>query len=113
MWIKDWACLGRCDYILSQSADQYALTTPVLMLVKAKNDNIKSGIAQCAAEIFAAQQYHQQKNNPMECIYGCISSGTQWKFLKLKKHQLFIDLEGYYTHTRQKLHFLLYQVCRK
>lgn len=103
---------GRCDYILSKSPDQYALTAPVVMLVEAKHDNIKNGIAQCGAEMFAAQKYNQAKNNSLDCIYGCISTGTNWKFLQLKDKQLIIDLEEYYIDSPQKIMGILSSMVR-
>jgi hypothetical protein len=47
---------GYCDYILSAIKDSYEVRSPVLMLVEAKNENIKAGLGQCAAEMIAAQQ---------------------------------------------------------
>jgi hypothetical protein len=35
---------GRCDFIISKSKEQYSLSAPVLVMVEAKNDNIKSTI---------------------------------------------------------------------
>src|SRR5580698_177934 len=35
---------GRCDYILAHGPEQLALTTPVCVLVEAKNENIVGGI---------------------------------------------------------------------
>lgn len=99
---------GRCDYILSKSDDQYSLTAPVVMMVEAKNDNIKSGIAQCGAEMVAAQRYNEQRNNPLPCIYGCVSTGSNWKFLKLSEKNLTIDQEEYYIDTPEKIMGILY-----
>ena len=45
---------GICDFILSNSNNQLFVTRPVLMIVEAKNDNIKAGLGQCAAEMVAA-----------------------------------------------------------
>ena len=35
---------GRCDYIISSSPLQFSLTSPILMMVEAKNDNINEGL---------------------------------------------------------------------
>ncbi len=45
---------GVCDYVLSGSPEQLVVTFPVVMMVEAKNDNIKGGLAQCMAEMLAA-----------------------------------------------------------
>lgn len=102
---------GRCDYILSQSDDQYSLTTPIIMLVEAKNDNIKSGIPQCGAEMVAAQIYNERKQHPKELVYGCVSTGTNWKFLKLQQHNLIIDMDEYYIDRPEKIMGILMYMC--
>ncbi|NEP60006.1 MAG: hypothetical protein F6K31_23875 [Symploca sp. SIO2G7] len=83
---------GRCDFIISYSPRQLEITTPVVALVEAKNDNIKSGIAQCIAEMVAAQLFNQQKQNEIPCIYGVITTGSNWKFLRLVENR--VDLEA-------------------
>jgi hypothetical protein len=39
---KELGLAGRGDHILSKSGDQYSLTAPVVVMVEAKNDNIKN-----------------------------------------------------------------------
>ncbi|HEY9704103.1 MAG TPA: hypothetical protein V6C58_16755 [Allocoleopsis sp.] len=46
---------GNCDFMISYSS--------IITLIEAKNDNIKSGIHPCIAEMVAAQIFYQQKNN--------------------------------------------------
>ncbi len=102
---------GRCDYILARSKEQYTLTTPIVVMVEAKNDNIKSGIAQCGAEMVAAHRFnaqHQQEINP---VYGCVSTGTNWKFLQLSDTQLVIDIDEYYIDTPAKIFGILAKMC--
>ena len=40
---------GRCDFIISHSPELLSINAPVVTIVEAKNDNIKSGMAQCIA----------------------------------------------------------------
>ena len=74
---------GKCDFLISQSSEQLDINAPVATLVEAKNDNIKSGIPQCIAEMIAAQLFNQQRNQPISCIYGGVTTGSNWKFMKL------------------------------
>ncbi len=83
---------GRCDFIISYSPKQLEVTVPVVALVEAKNDNIKSGIAQCIAEMVAAQIFNERKQNQIPCIYGVITTGSNWKFLRLVEQQ--VDIEA-------------------
>lgn len=108
---KESGLSGRCDYIISRSPDQYSLAVPVVMLVEAKNDNIKSGIPQCAAEMIAAQIYNETQQNAIASIYGCISTGTNWKFLKLAARNIAIDPLEYYIDTPEKIMGILSSIC--
>lgn len=90
---------GRCDYIISQSSLQFSLTAPVLLLVEAKNDNINSGLGQCMAEMIAAQIFNQQEGNETKTIYGCVTTGSVWRFLKLEGKKIYIDDKLYFIES--------------
>ena len=87
--------VGCVDFLLSQSRDQLIIEAPVIMLVEAKKADLNEGLGQCVAEMVAAQQFNQTAQNDIPVIYGCISSGTQWRFLKLEDSNLTIDLTDY------------------
>jgi len=76
--------MGRCDYIVSQSRSQYSLSAPVLALVETKNDRINAGIGQCMAEMIAAEVFNSKEGNELPCIFGCVTTGDLWRFLKLE-----------------------------
>ncbi len=86
---------GYCDFIISLSPQQLFLQTPVIALVEAKNENIMNGLGQCMAEIFAAQLYNQAENNQVEHIYGAVTSGIYWKFMRLTACTVSLDLNDY------------------
>ena len=87
---------GYCDYIISLSKEQLMVNTPVFMIVEAKNENIKGGLGQCVAEMVAAQIFNQQEGQVIEIIYGAVTTGEIWKFLKLRGSVVSIDLSDYY-----------------
>jgi hypothetical protein len=86
---------GFCDFIISQSPEQLFLKSPVITVVEAKNENIMSGLGQCAAEMIAARLFNEQENTPFNTLYGVVTSGNLWKFLKLENSILSIDLDDY------------------
>jgi hypothetical protein len=88
---------GRCDFIISHSPRQLKLSAPVATLVEAKNDNIKSGIAQCIAEMIASQIFNEQKNNNIPCIYGAVTTGSLWKFMSLKNTTVSLDSSEHFV----------------
>ncbi|KKI99459.1 hypothetical protein [Prochlorothrix hollandica] len=93
---KEQGLNGICDYLISLSKEQLYINSPVVAIVEAKNDNLKSGLAQCAAEMIAARIFNEQKHNPIEIIYGVVTTGSNWRFLKLVENRLYIDVQEYY-----------------
>ena len=75
---------GFCDFLFSKSENQFTIDAPVLMLVEAKRGELETGLGQCVAEMLAAQSYNQLKNRNIPTIYGCVTSGILWQFLKLE-----------------------------
>jgi hypothetical protein len=65
------------------------------MQVEAKKADLKLGLAQCMAEMIAAQIFNHRKGNPTRSIYGAITSGTQWRFMQLIEQTVTIDLNDY------------------
>ncbi|MGD1704145.1 hypothetical protein [Dapis sp. BLCC M229] len=55
-------------------------------------DNLKSGLAQCIAEMVAAQIFNQRQGNNISKIYGAITTGTVWQFLELEGETVVLDL---------------------
>jgi hypothetical protein len=89
---------GYCDYILTASKESYEIRTPVLTLVEAKNESIKSGLGQCIAEMVAAQIFNQRNGEVIASIYGAVTTGTDWKFLKLTDKTIWIDKRDYFIN---------------
>ena len=86
---------GVCDFLVSLSPAQLHLEAPVIILVEAKKEDLTVGLGQCAAEMLAAQRFNAEKGNDIPCIYGATTSGTDWRFLKLDRQNLHIDIEAY------------------
>ena len=83
---------GYVDFLVARSPRLLVLEAPIIMMVEAKPENLNAGLGQCAAEMFAAQIFNQ---HPNQTIYGCVTNGELWKFLKLQATDLTIDLDAY------------------
>ena len=83
---------GYVDFLIARSPRLLVLEAPIMMLVEAKPENLNADLGQCAAEMVAAQIFNQQSD---KTIYGCVTNGELWKFLKLLHTDLTIDLEAY------------------
>ena len=87
--------IGVCDFLISLSPVQFVLEAPVIVLVEAKKDDLEIGLGQCVAEMIAAQYFNAERGNDVPCIYGAITSGREWRFLKLEGKKLYIDMIVY------------------
>jgi hypothetical protein len=64
-------------------------------LLKQKKDSIKSGWGQCIAEMIAAQRFNEGSVQEINTIYGTVTTGNIWTFLKLEGKTVTIDLNDY------------------
>jgi len=101
---------GICDFIITKSPEILAVTAPVITVVEAKKENINAGVGQCAAEMIAAQIFNAQSKGKLtenmtdiNVIYGVVTTGSIWQFLKLKEKTLSIDLQEYYLKDINKI----------
>ncbi len=86
---------GVCDFLVSLSPNQFYLEAPVIILVDAKNTDVKLGLGQCIAEMIAAQRFNAERGNNISYIYGASTTGIDWVFLRLKEKRLHIDMTTY------------------
>ncbi len=94
---------GFCDFLFSRSDNPYTIDAPVLMMVEAKRGEIEFGLGQCVAEMFAAQTYNQSQEQDIPIIYGCVTSGRLWQFLKLEGNLVTIDSTSYSLMPVEKI----------
>jgi hypothetical protein len=99
---KDKGLNGYCDFLVSLSSEQLFIESPVITLVEAKNESIMSGLGQCVAEMIAARIFNEQENNNISIIYGTVTTGIFWKFMKLHQNTVHIDLKDYSIEDNPK-----------
>ena len=86
---------GICDFLISRSSEMLEIEAPAVVVVEAKKADLKTGIGQCIAEMVAMQKFNEAKEKPISVVYGSVSNGTQWRFLKLEEKTVFLDLNDY------------------
>ena len=94
---------GACDFLISLSESQILIMAPVIAIVEAKKEDLIGGLGQCAAEMYAAQLFNQKEGNQIQTIYGVMTSGTVWRFLKLEGNALDVDVAEYYIKDVGKI----------
>ncbi len=101
---KEKGLTGFCDFVISKSAEQYYMTAPLITVVAAKNDYIIGGLGQCIAEMVAANLFNQKEGKDiLPIIYGVVTTGTNWKFLKLEQNTVYLDLNEYHISNIGKI----------
>ncbi len=110
---KEKGLTGFCDYILSHSEEQLYLEAPVVTIVEAKNENIISGLGQCIAEMYAAQLFNNQCDHGLSCVYGAVTTGDEWKFVKLTDNTAYIDSILYYISDINKIIGILVEMVKQ
>lgn len=88
--------VGECDFILSASPPLPAMRAPILTIVEAKKNDIENGIGQCLAEMAGARLFNERAGHNGRPIYGCVTTGEAWQFLKLDDKLGQIDRRRYY-----------------
>lgn len=86
---------GTCDFVISRSPERLFIQAPVVAIVEAKNESIKGGLGQCVAEMVAAHRFNVAKKNPIPTVFGAVTTGTAWRFLKCSPPQVWIDTVEY------------------
>jgi hypothetical protein len=81
---------GICDFLLTRSNNELIIEAPAIVLIEAKKGDLNIGWGQCAAEMIAAQKFNLAKGQEIPTIYGSVTTGTQWQFLKLMGKDLTI-----------------------
>ena len=92
---RDRGLNGFCDFLFSRSTTAYVIQAPILMLVEAKKGELDVGLGQCIAEMFAADIFNRSKDKVVPVVYGCVTSGKLWQFLKLEGKDVTIDINEY------------------
>jgi hypothetical protein len=102
---------GVCDFLLTRSSSEVSIKAPVVVLIEAKKGELNAGwghsatqgseeaseqsVAVCIAEMVAAQRFNQADGQDVVNIYGSVTTGTQWQFLKLTGQEVSIDVTEY------------------
>lgn len=110
---KDRDLNGFCDYILSTSSEQFYLSAPILAIVEAKNEQMNAGLGQCIAEMIAAKIFNERERNPVQQIYGAVTTGNAWKFLKYQDDIAYIDKLEYYISNVGKIMAILVRMVKQ
>lgn len=87
---------GFCDYLVSASTERYFVDAPVLAVVEAKREDLVVGLGQTLATMVAVERFnHDRGMASPQSVHGAVTSGTNWKFLRLRNGVCAIDPNEY------------------
>ena len=55
------------------------------------------------AALVALHEFNVRDQTPTPAIYGCVTSGSVWRFLRLTNNRLNIDSQEYYLSDAGKI----------
>lgn len=94
---------GFCDYIIARSPEYYYLRSPLVAVVEAKREDVVAGFGQCAAAMVGVREFNEKDGTPVPAVYGAVTSGNLWRFLRLAGSTLAIDRPEYSLRDTPKL----------
>ena len=88
--------VGECDFLLASAPPVPPLRAPIAAIVEAKKNDVEAGLGQCIAQMVAARLFNEAAGRSDLPIYGGVTSGEVWQFLKLEEDEAVIDRRRYY-----------------
>ena len=86
---------GECDFVLSLSPIRDFIVAPIFCIAEAKKQDLEAGTVQCAAQLVGAQRLNELAHRPAPVLYGCSTTGVEWRFLTLVGRVLTLDHDVY------------------
>ncbi|MFN0201986.1 MAG: hypothetical protein ACKVTZ_10725, partial [Bacteroidia bacterium] len=94
---------GECDFILSKGEQKEEIDIPLFCMIEAKDQDIKRAIPQCIAQMRGAQLFNEKHKKITPRMWGCVTTGTEWLFLKLEEKVAYIDKKRYYSNKIEEV----------
>lgn len=95
---------GEVDFLFVLDPSAYELTAPIICVTEAKLDEaISKSYNQVAAQMIGAQVFNQNNKNTHTTIFGAVTNGTEWRFFKIEKKDLYIDSVSYFIKDLPEL----------
>jgi hypothetical protein len=104
---------GECDFVLGLGKQNLELEAPIFCVLEAKDNDIESGVPQCIAQLIGSQLFNEQDGFSMPVIYGAVTTGVEWLFLKLEGKTITMDNQRYYIENLPKLLGIIHAIIQQ
>lgn len=101
---------GECDFVLSFTRLQDMIKAPIFCITEAKKQDVEWGTAQCAAQLIGAARLNERDKKHIPTLYGCATTGIEWRFLKFENQVFTLDESRYLISDLGKLLGVLQQI---
>jgi hypothetical protein len=108
----DMGLYGDFDFIISQSPVQDFIEAPVIFVIEACNTDVMGELGSCIAAMVGAREFNFTKQKEVPAIFGAVTSGDIWRFLKLEGWSLYIDKKTYYINQSDKILGILLHIMK-
>ena len=85
---------GEFDFLLARTDPIPRIRAPLLMVAEAKKLDISGGLGQCIAQMEAARLFNQKAGNDLT-VFGCVTTGELWQFLRHDVTTVALDTRRY------------------
>jgi hypothetical protein len=103
--------VGECDFILAIGPALPPLHAPVMTVVEAKKNDIEMGLGQCIAQMVAARRFNEAAGQTHSTVYGCVTTGEDWQFLRLADQVALMDRPRYYLDNVSGILGVIRAIC--
>ena len=84
---------GEIDFLFTKANETLGIQAPILCITEAKIGLIDKGIPQAAAQMYGVRLFNEKEGKPIPIVYGAVTDGQTWRFLKLENDILYTDLQ--------------------
>jgi len=88
--------VGECDVILAIAPPIPPLRAPIATIVEAKKNDVEAGLGQCIAQMVAARRFNEAAGRANSPVFGCVTTGEVWQFLRLREQIAMVDKRRFY-----------------
>lgn len=86
---------GECDFIFSFSQIEDFVAAPIFCITEAKKQDLEQGTIQCSAQLIGARKLNELEGNSPTVLYGCSTTGVEWRFLTFEHNEITLDKKRY------------------
>ncbi len=88
--------VGECDYLVARSEPIPRLRAPLMAVMEAKRGDIELGLGQLVAQMVAARLFNERAGTGPTRMYGVITTGDDWQFLRLENNTVTMPQQRLY-----------------